>query len=217
MVSGVIFDMDGVLFDTERLGAAGWKLAARQLNIPLDDAFISHFRGRNIPDSRAYYKARLGRDDYDAARAIRVAYADAIIEKEGVPVKPGVRALLEALKQRGIPAALATGTVRERALGYLRQAGIDGFFSFAIGGDEVAHAKPAPDIFLQAAAGLRRAPSTCMVIEDSVNGLTAARAAGCIPVMVPDLTPYSPELSSVCDAHAERLIDVIPLLERFPN
>lgn len=214
MVNGVLFDMDGVLLDTERLGLAGWRLAAKQMDVPMDDDFIASLRGRNIPDSRAHYKKTLGRDDYDAVRAIRIAYSDAIIAREGVPVKPGVTELLEVLTARGIPAALATGTRRETALGYLRSVGIDGYFSAAVCGDEVAHAKPSPDIFLQAAALLGVPPEQCIVVEDSVNGLAAARAAGCIPVMVPDLTPSSPAIEPLYDFCVPCLVDVIPLLDR---
>ena len=213
MINGVLFDMDGVLFDTERLGLTGWRLAAGELGVPMTDTFIAALRGRNIADSREYFNRTLGRDDYDAVRAIRVAYSDAIIAKEGVPVKPGVTELLEALKARHIPAVLATGTRREVAMRYLRETGIDGYFAAAICGDEVLHAKPDPEIYVRAAEKLGLTPGECMVLEDSINGLTAARAAGCVSVMVPDLTPPTPEIAPLYDFCVGSLVDVIPLLD----
>lgn len=214
MAAGILFDMDGVLFDTERLAQKGWQLAAEQLGIPVSEDFLSHLRGTNVADSRALYKSWFGRDDYDEARAIRVAYADQVIAREGVPVKPGVHALLEELRRRDIPAALASGTARDRAMGYLRSAGIDKYFASAVCGDEVLHAKPEPDIFLRAARSLGLDPRRCMVIEDSPNGIRAGHAAGCFTVMVPDLNPPTPELAQLYDACVPSLLDVIPLLDR---
>lgn len=214
MTAGILFDMDGVLFDTERLAKKGWQLAAEQLGLEVTEDFLSRLRGTNIADSRAIYKAHFGRDDYDQARAIRVAYADRIIEQDGVPVKPGVYELLEELRRRDIPAALASGTARDRAMGYLRATGILKYFASAVCGDEVLHAKPDPDIFLRAARSLRLDPKACMVIEDSPNGVAAGHAAGCFTVMVPDLSPATPALAELYDACVPSLLDVIPLLDR---
>ena len=116
-------------------------------------------------------------------------------------------------ERKGIPAALATATVREKALLYLKMAGVDGFFEAAVCGDEVAHAKPAPDIFLAAAKALGVPAEECLVLEDSPNGLRAARAAGCKAVVVPDITPIPPESEGLWAARAATLADVIPLLE----
>lgn len=215
MVAGVLFDMDGVLFDTERLAKEGWTLAAEQLGIDITEGFLSRLRGTNVADSRALYRQTFRRDDYDQARAIRVAHADAVIAREGVPMKPGVRELLEELRRREIPAALASGTARDRALGYLRATGIDRYFSSAVCGDEVLHAKPDPDIFLRAARSLGLDPTRCMVVEDSPNGVAAGHAAGCFTVMVPDLSPSTPELAQLYDACVSSLLDVIPLLDRI--
>ncbi len=205
--------MDGVMFDTERLALEGWLLAGERMGLPIDKDFVSHLRGRNVADSRTFYRGAFGRDDYDAARAIRTDHMDTAIEREGLPVKSGLLPLLEALRERGLPAALATGTARARAMEYLRLAGVERFFSAVVCGDEVPHAKPAPDIFLMAAGALGLPPGRCMVLEDSHNGLAAARAAGCLPVMIPDLTPSTPELERLCAACVSSLSDVIPLLD----
>ena len=196
------------------------------LGLELPDEVIAAGRGMSVADSRAMYLERLGPEvDYDALRALRVAYADEAIARDGLPVKPGLRQLLEHLRAAGIPAALATATVREKALLYLKMAGVDGFFEAAVCGDEVAHAKPAPDIFLAAAKALGVPAEECLVLEDSPNGLRAARrarpttasraarAAGCKAVVVPDITPIPPESEGLWAACAATLADVIPLLE----
>ena len=215
MIAGVLFDMDGVLFDTERLAKEGWTQAAEQLGLEITEEFLSRLRGTNVADSRVLYKQTFHRDDYDRARAIRLAHSDAVIAREGVPMKPGVRELLETLRQRDIPAALASGTSRDRAMGYLRSTGIDKYFACAVCGDEVLHAKPDPDIFLRAARSLRLDPKKCMVVEDSPNGVAAGHAAGCFTVMVPDLSPSTPALAQLYDACVPSLLDVIPLLDQM--
>ena len=193
--------MDGLMFDTERIGHRGWKYGAQVLGLELPDEVIAAGRGMSVADSRAMYLERLGPEvDYDALR-------------DGLPVKPGLRQLLEHLRAAGIPAALATATVREKALLYLKMAGVDGFFEATVCGDEVAHAKPAPDIFLAAAKALGVPAEECLVLEDSPNGLRAARAAGCKAVVVPDITPIPPESEGLWAACAATLADVIPLLE----
>lgn len=101
--------------------------------------------------------------------------------------------------------------MREKALLYLKMAGVDGFFEATVCGDEVAHAKPAPDIFLAAAKALGVPAEECLVLEDSPNGLRAARAAGCKAVVVPDITPIPPESEGLWAARAATLADVIPL------
>ena len=214
MIKAVLFDMDGLMFDTERIGHRGWKYGAQVLGLELPDEVIAAGRGMSVADSRAMYLERLGPEvDYDALRALRVAYADEAIARDGLPVKPGLRQLLEHLRAAGIPAALATATVREKALLYLKMAGVDGFFEAAVCGDEVAHAKPAPDIFLAAAKALGVPAEECLVLEDSPNGIRAGAAAGCKAVMVPDLMEPTDELQTLTAAIVPDLFAVVPLLD----
>ena len=110
-------DMDGLRLRTERIGHRGWKYGAQVLGLDLPAEVFAAGRGMSVADSRAMYLERLGPEvDYDALRALRVAYADEAIARDGLPVKPGLRQLLEHLRAVGIPAALATATVREKAL-----------------------------------------------------------------------------------------------------
>ena len=214
MVRAALFDMDGLMFDTERLALEAWLHAGRAKGWPITEKLISSMHGVNLARSREIFQQRFGDTlDYDEARALRDGYVAEHIRESGLPVKPGLHSLLEALRQKGIPAAVATSTARKTAFAYLELADVRQYFSALVFGDEVARSKPAPDIFLAAAEKLRTKPEQCMVLEDSTNGLRAAHAAGCIPVMVPDLTPPTPELSGLCAAVVSTLEDAVPLLE----
>lgn len=124
-----------------------------------------------------------------------------------------MKELLSYLKEHKIPCAVATSTDRNRAARYWDLTGITGFLSASVCGNEAAHSKPDPEIFLTAAQKLNIPIQNCLIVEDSVNGLKAARASGGFSCMVPDLTPYSPELKSVCDYVCEDLTACISLIE----
>ena len=214
MVKGVLFDMDGLMFDTERLSLEAWRFAGRQLGFAPRDEFLLALRGSMGEEARAKLQREFGPGfDYVRTRQVRLAYADSWIEQHGMPVKPGLLPLLEELKARGIPAALATSTTRPTAWGYLTRAGVKDYFAASVCGGEVERPKPNPDVFLKAAGLLGLDPGTCMVLEDSPNGIAAAHAAGCIPVMVPDLTQPDPALRALCARVVPSLDQVIPLLE----
>lgn len=216
MVKGVLFDMDGLMFDTERLDMEAWRHAGRTLGFAVDENVLLALRGTSGPSAREKLRQAFGPEfNYDETRRARLEYSDAWIEAHGMPVKPGLYTLLEELKKRRIPAALATSTSRETAMRYLRTAQVDGFFKAAVCGGEVAHTKPAPDVFCAAARLLGLDPAECMVLEDSPNGIRAARAAGCIPVMVPDLTRPDETLRALCAAVVPTLEQVPALLDRF--
>ena len=208
-----MFDMDGLMFDTERIGRDGWHKAAEILHIDLPEEIIAAMRGTGTDRCREIFNAAIPGSLYDTAHNLRLRYADEVIAANGVPVKPGLRELLRRLKASDIPAVLATSTRREKALAYLQQTDVERYFTAAVFGPEVARPKPAPDIFLAAAAAIHADPAHCVVLEDSPNGLRAARAAGCKAVVVPDITPIPPESEGLWAARAATLADVIPLLE----
>ena len=138
-----------------------------------------------------------------------------ILEK-GVPTKPGLMALLTALKADGIKIALATGTSRPIALEYLRRTDTLRYFDAFAFGDQVTYGKPNPEIFLLAAKALGAAPEDTAVFEDSVNGLKAARAGGFFSICVPDLVDPLPYLDFTPDAVLSSLNEAIPLLCKRP-
>lgn len=215
--AGVLFDMDGLMFDTERLGYEGWKAAGQALGMAIPDEVIAAMRGTGVAQCREAFNQAIPGGRYDEARAIRLRYAEAQIQAHGVPLKPGLRPLLEHLQAAGIPAVLATSTGRERAVRYLEMAGVRAFFAAAVFGPEAAAPKPAPDIFLAAAAAIGADPRACLVLEDSPNGLKAAKAAGCTAAVIPDLTPAPPPADGLWDYCLPTLREVIPLLEEAPR
>jgi len=191
----VIFDMDGLMLDTEPLAARAWTVAAQAIGIHFDDAVTPRLIGRNFPDCRALIGAHHG-ETYpvdELMRAWHGAY-DAIVATDGVALKPGLLPLLSWLEAEAIPKAVATSTRRSRAEAKLLHAGLAARFAALVGGDEVAHGKPAPDIFLEAAARLGMATTACLVLEDSEPGVRAAIAAGMATIMVPDLMAPSDAL-----------------------
>ena len=193
--AAVIFDMDGLMLDTERLGERTWESASHATGIEFDLRLLSTMIGRNHRDTHAALVAHYG-DTYPAEKllaACRVAF-DEIVASEGIELKAGLVELLDWLDANGIARAVATSTRRERAVAQLTRLGLYPRFATLVGGDEIANGKPAPDIFVEAAARLRVPRDECVVLEDSEPGVRAAIAAGIAPIMVPDLHAPSPDL-----------------------
>ena len=204
---GAIFDMDGLLLDTERLYQESWVEMARAFGQPPNPAFppaISGTSGEGMREViRRYYPAV---DPY-AFQAGCLARVDAVLEKQGPPVKPGAGELLDYLSARGVSIAVASSSGRERIASNLRAAGLERFFVAVVSGQQVERGKPEPDIFFLAAGEIGCPPGDCYVFEDSLNGVRAGMAAGCVTVMVPDLVP-PPEglaVSRVCASLHEAL------------
>jgi HAD superfamily hydrolase (TIGR01509 family) len=186
--AAVIFDMDGLLLDTEPLAARAWTETAAALGVEFDAALTLAMVGRNWGDCVAMVRARYGADyPVDALLDRWHVTCDAIIAREGLRVKPGAVELIDWLERNGIPLAVATSTRRERAHAKLVDAALLSRFRDVVGGDEVARGKPEPDIYVEAARRLRVVAAECVVLEDSEPGVRAALAAGMTPIMVPDL------------------------------
>lgn len=213
MIEAVLFDMDGLIFDTERMYHDAWLELGRERGLAMTEEIVTGMRGRNRQGCTELCRQAFGpKFDFMELREACVARMEAEIAQKGVPKRPGLDELLAELKGRGIPAVLATSTSRATALRYLALAGVSSFFAGAVCGDEVENGKPAPDIFLRAAALAGAPPARCMVLEDSPNGLRAGAAAGCRAVMVPDLDPVTPELQALAAAVIPTLREAIPLL-----
>ncbi len=193
----VVFDMDGLLLDTEPLAARAWSEAARPLGVPFDAALALRMVGSHFADCSAMVRAHYPADyPVDALLAGWHAAYDAICARDGVPVMAGALDLLDWLEEMGVPRAVATSTRRARACERLAGAGLLPRFDVVVGGDEVARGKPAPDIYLEAARRLAMPPARCLALEDSAPGVRAALAAGLAVCMVPDLVELSPELAA---------------------
>lgn len=214
MINALIFDMDGLMFDTEYLMKLGWNKASKEMHFTLTEFHLSQMRGGTRERNKLLFEQWFqGTIDYDKGRAIRSQFVREYIDKHGVPVKKGLMELLRYLKEEQIPAAVATSTPRSEASLYWDMAGVTPYLSASVCGDEVTNGKPGPEIFLTAARKIQTPPEQCLVLEDSINGLRAAKAAGSYSCMVPDLTPFSEDIRPLCDLVCSDLASVIPYLQ----
>ena len=209
-MKAIIFDMDGVLLDTERVVIDCWKIVAAKYGIAGIEESLVECIGTTAPVTRQIMLSRYGEAfPFDRYRE----EADSIIMKrfeEGrIPAKPGAAELLSFLKEKKVPLALATSTRSGRAEKELREAGLRKYFDVLVGGEMVTASKPEPDIFLKTGAILGFPPSETAVIEDSFNGIRAAARAGMMPIMVPDVKKPDEEILSLAGAVYPSLADLL--------
>lgn len=212
-VAGALFDMDGLVLDTERLYVRFWMEAAHMLGFPMTFRQALNMRSLGRDDSQALLEGYFGPTiSYDVLREKRIELMDAYIADHGVEAKPGIVELLDALNARGIPAAITSSSPPESIQRHLTALGLYHRFAKICSGRQVPHGKPAPDIYLFGAASLGLDPEQCLALEDSPTGILAAHRAGCMSVMVPDLDQPTQETVSLLYAQADTLADVIDLL-----
>ena len=218
MVSGIIFDMDGVLIDSERQSNEGWLWAAGQLGVDMPMWVIDSFKGapaelccKFFDD---YYKGVI---DYWEAKELRTQHVYKIRETEGIPVKKGVKDIFEYIRNNALKCAVATSTRRESAEKTLHEIGVWDYLDAVVYGDEVEHGKPEPDIFLRAAKAIGVNPSEAVVVEDSINGIKAGYAADMRVVHIPDTIAIDDDIRKltymVC-ADLNGLIDVVESINK---
>ena len=218
MIRGVIFDMDGLMLDTEKLLARYWMQAAHEAGFPMELPHVLGIRSLAACYAKPRLKQIFGADfDYEAIRARRRELTAAHLEQYGIEKKPGLDILLQYLRDAGIRAAVATATDRTRTEKYLGEVGVLDDFDTFVCGDMVTKGKPDPEIYLTASAALGLEPGECMALEDSPNGILSADAAGCKAVMIPDLSQPEDDLLPHLYACVPTLADVIPLLKGEQN
>jgi HAD superfamily hydrolase (TIGR01509 family) len=212
----IIFDMDGLMFDTEKISYIAWNEAAKQYNYQISRDLFEKTVGTDINKTKEIYIKHFGdRFPFDLIRSERAKISDEIIKTNGVPIKKGFCELMKHLNNGKIKKAVATSTSRKRALNLLSLVQIDGFFDYILCGDEIKNCKPNPEIFLKVADKLKCTPKKCLVLEDSEIGIIAAYQAGMIPIMVPDLKEPSKEIQSFIFSRMNSLLDVKSFLEEI--
>ena len=215
LIKAVIFDQDGLMFDSERLVAEGWAEIGKRYGYDITEDFLRTVRGSSAAETKAAFQEKFGKDiPYDEMNLQKRRRTYDYIRVHGIPVKPGLKELLKYLRSRGVPAAVATSSSREWTEGNLSSTGIAPYFKLSVYGDMVSRGKPAPDIFLLAAEKLGEKPENCLVLEDSLHGNEAAINGGFVGVMVPDLTPPTQYLRDNLFAICPSLFDVISLFEQ---
>lgn len=215
MIQAVIFDMDGLMFDTETMTRELWDTIGAEMGYTHASVVMPETMGARLEQDGAIFRRHFGPDfPFEAFVAeYRRRFAERI-ETKGVPVKEGLYDLLEYLKREKISCAVASSTSRKNVLRYCDQSKVTGYFQKIICGDMVEKSKPDPQIYLVAAREIGTAPERCMALEDSPNGCLSAHRAGMATVMVPDQLQPDEKMRAGLFACVPSLRNVIPLLER---
>lgn len=210
-----LFDMDGTMYDTERLSTEGWLEAGRVTGYAMDREKIFQFRGRSKSMNEDLFHSWYGKDaPYYALRKIRDEYLFSSVEKYGLPEKKGLRELLTYLRGIGWRLCIVTGTARADASRYWNRTGILDYFDRTLCGDEVKVCKPDPEIYLKAASYMGARPEECCVFEDSPNGIRSAYAAGCHSILIFDQDRGDEESLRMCDTFCESLLEAKEYIQK---
>lgn len=213
MVKAVIFDMDGVLIDTEKYLVKYWCQAAQELGIPMKREHALMIRSFSGKFAEPWLKSLYGEDfDYAAVRERRKKMMAEHLAKNGVEIKEGVRETLTYLREKGYKLAVATATEKDRAVEYLNEIGITEMFDQIVCANMVQNGKPMPDIYLYVCEQIGEEPENCVAVEDSPNGVKSAHDAGCRVIMIPDLTLPDAETDSYLWKQVGKMNDLQQIL-----
>ncbi|ANU44971.1 HAD family phosphatase [Enterocloster clostridioformis] len=216
MVNGVIFDMDGLMFDSERLACVFWQRAGHEIGEDFQMDFLNSFRGKNPKTVQEAFLKKYGPEfEFERCRDLKTKIQYDYIKKKGIPIKKGLLELLDYLKGHGIYKAVATSTGKKMADMMLRRAGIYTYFDAFVYGDMIQRSKPAPDIFLKASEEIHVPIEECLVLEDSIAGVKAGKLAGGYIIHIPDMIVVPEEVKRGITAQMDSLDEVIGWLEQI--
>lgn len=210
---GFIFDLDGLVLDTEPTYFAAWQQAVAKMGYQLPPDAFKTVSGYHYHQVESQLKAWLGQNfNLQDFKKLGIDYWRKYVREHGIAIKPGVIALLDYAEQQGIPVCLATNSWDVYARHCLAIAGLTEYFPLMVTGDDVEHVKPAPDIFLKAANRMRLDIQQCVIFEDSHTGILAASASGAFSVYVPSTFPVNPQTVELCDCLLDNLLQVFETL-----
>lgn len=212
----VIFDMDGLMYDTEPIGMRCLQETAKKYGYNLDNQFVLNSIGMNVNDHRCLLLDKLGSDyPYDKiSQESRKRRLDYLLEN-GITIKPGLKELIAYLKDKKIKIAIASSSKRETIDLYNQMAGLSDVFDFIMSGDLVEHSKPDPEIYLKVLKHFQVTSDEVIILEDSKNGILSGYNAKCRVICVPDLVKHGPEMNKFIYRTVSSLFDVIEVVEKL--
>lgn len=214
MIKNIVFDMDGVLIDTEALFMSCWKKLAEKLELPNVEEVARQCIGITVTQTEALFQKAYGKE-YPCESYVQAAN-DIFYKYEadqGIPEKPGVHELFAYLKKENYRIGLASSTKEEAVRRQMKTVGILDDFDVIVCGDMVTKSKPDPDIYLKACELLKVDPKECYAVEDSYNGIRSAHAAGMKAIMIPDLLQPTPEILELTEQKLDSLLALKDFLE----
>ena len=218
MIKAVIFDMDGLMIDSERVTYDGYVIEMGKRNYHFSKEFYIKTLGKTIKTVYQIYFDEYG-DQFPIDEVIDDVhqYIEEVFIKDGVPIKKGLIELLQYLKQHNIKTIVATSSGRERTNRILKQADLTSYFDDSICGDEVENGKPNPEVFLKACEKLNVKTSEAIVLEDSEAGIEAAHNANINVYCIPDMKYPEPKYKALTKQVLEDLSQIIPIVEKENN
>lgn len=213
-ITALIFDMDGLIFDSERVVQRSWNRAGEVLGIPEMGEHIYHTIGFNVVRREAYFRTAISKDfPMEQFNELTRAFFRESVAAEGLAMKPGVKELLSYAKEKGYRLAVASSSRREHAVDLLTKAGVYDYFDGSVFGDMVKNAKPDPEIYRTACEVIGAAPEETVALEDAPAGVRSAAGAGLRAIMIPDLVQPDEETMKDVWKKYDTLLDVLALLK----
>jgi len=215
MIKGAIFDMDGLMIDTEKLLVRFWRQAAKEFGYDMTFQNVLDIRSLSRKYAVPQLKSIFGENfEFSSIRARRIELMNAYIDEHGFEVKKGLFDILEYLRDNNYKIAVATATANDRAKKYLKMIEAIDYFDEIVCGDMIKNGKPDPDIYLTAANALGLKPEECAAFEDSPNGIKSAYAAGCRVIMIPDLSQPDESIEPMIDSVYKSLDKAVDFFEK---
>ena len=215
MVQGLVFDMDGLIFDSERVVQRSWNIAGKELGYERFGEYIYQTIGFNVTRRIRFFLETVGSDfPYEEFNIRTREIFCEIVDQEGLGIKPGAKELIIYAKKQGYRLAVATSSRREYAIRNLKESNLFHLFDGMVCGDMVQNAKPDPEIYLMASKLIGLAPQNCLALEDAPAGVRAAAAAGMPVIVIPDLVWPDDEIRALATFQLNSLNEVMELMRK---